>query len=108
MKDQFIDLNTPSSECLAFDSSSYSFWATCVNATGEKVEVTQVVFNNLIEGAKLSCVQVFCLPFTFYFVVYYLLFICLSFLWSYCCFLFICFLFCELVTFPIAIVEFLI
>ncbi len=57
MKDQFIDLNTPSSECLAFDSSSYTFWVRCVNATSEKVEVTQEVFNNLMEGAKSSCVK---------------------------------------------------
>jgi hypothetical protein len=106
MNYQFIDLNIPSDECLAFDSSSYSFWATCVNATSGKVEVTQVVFNNLMEGAKSSCFQVFCVPFTFYFYVVYYLFVYLSF-GLIVVFPFICLWFCELVTFLIAIVEFL-
>jgi hypothetical protein len=34
-----LDLNTLGDEYLVFDSSSYSFWVTCVNATGEKVQV---------------------------------------------------------------------
>ncbi len=34
-----LDLNSLGGEYLAFDSSSYSFWATCVNATSEKVQV---------------------------------------------------------------------
>jgi hypothetical protein len=34
-----LDLNTLGGEYLAFDSSSYTFWVTCVNAIGEKVQV---------------------------------------------------------------------
>ncbi len=105
MKDQFIDLNTLNNECFAFDSSSYTFWATCVNTIGEKVEVTREVLNNLMEGAKSSCVQVFCLTFTFYFCVVYCLFVSHSFGFI-VVFPFICLWFCELVTFLISIVGF--
>ncbi len=36
-KTTFPNLNTLGGEYLAFDSSNYTFWATCVNATSEKV-----------------------------------------------------------------------
>jgi hypothetical protein len=49
-----LDLNALG-EYLAFDSSNYTFWATCVNAIGEKVQVTWEVFTNLVEDAKSSC-----------------------------------------------------
>jgi hypothetical protein len=39
-KTNSLNFNTPSSEYLTFDSSNYTFWATCVNAIGEKVQVT--------------------------------------------------------------------
>ncbi len=32
-----LNFNTLGGEYLAFDSSNYTFWATCVNATSEKV-----------------------------------------------------------------------
>jgi hypothetical protein len=35
-----LDLNTLGGEYLACDSSNYTFWATCVNAISEKVQVT--------------------------------------------------------------------
>jgi hypothetical protein len=39
-KTSSLDLNTPSNEYSALDSSSYTFWDKCVNATSEKVHVT--------------------------------------------------------------------
>jgi hypothetical protein len=37
LKTNSLDLNTPNGEYLAFDSSNYTFWATCINAIGENV-----------------------------------------------------------------------
>jgi hypothetical protein len=54
-----LNLNTLSGEYLAFDSSNYTFWAICVNAIGEKVQVTWEVFINLVEDAKSSCLGFF-------------------------------------------------
>jgi hypothetical protein len=42
-----LNFNTPGDEYLAFDSSSYTFWATCINDICEKVQLTQHVFINL-------------------------------------------------------------
>jgi hypothetical protein len=36
-KTSSLDLNTLGSEYLVFDSSNYTFWATCANATNEKI-----------------------------------------------------------------------
>jgi hypothetical protein len=48
-----LDLNTHGSEYnLAFDSSNYTFWVTYVNAIGEKVQVIQKVFINIVHDAK--------------------------------------------------------
>jgi hypothetical protein len=58
-KTSLLDLNTLGDEYLVFDSSNYTFWVTCVNAVGEKVQVTQKVFINLMEDAKSSCLGFF-------------------------------------------------
>jgi hypothetical protein len=74
-KTNSLDINTHGGEYnLAFDSSNYTFWATYVNAIGEKVLVTQKVFINLMEDAKSSCSGFF-LPFSFclFFCVFLLL-----------------------------------
>jgi hypothetical protein len=67
-----FDLDTFGSEYLAFDSSCYTFWATCVNAIDEKVQVTWKVFINLVEDAKSWCLGFF-LPFSLFFFFLFLL-----------------------------------
>jgi len=55
-KTNSLDINTHGGEYnMAFDSLTYTFWATYVNAIGEKVQVIQKVFINLMEDAKSSC-----------------------------------------------------
>jgi hypothetical protein len=54
-KTNSLDLNIPNNEYLTFNSSSYRFWAKCVNAISEKLQVTQKAFTNLVEDAKSSC-----------------------------------------------------
>jgi hypothetical protein len=53
-KTNSLVLNTLSGEYLAFDSSNYTFWVMCINAIGEKVQVTWEVFTNFVEDAKSS------------------------------------------------------
>ncbi len=77
-KTSSLDISTHGSEYnLAIDSSNYTFWATYVNAIGEKLQVTQKVFSNLMEDAKSSCLGFF-LPFS----------LCLCFLCFFCLFFF--------------------
>jgi hypothetical protein len=58
-KTNLLNFNAFGSEYLVFDSSDYTFWATCVNATSEKVQVTQKDFINLMEDVKSSCLGFF-------------------------------------------------
>ncbi len=59
-KSNSLDFNTHGDEYnLAFDSSNYTFWATYVNAIGEKVHVTQKVFINLVENTKIIMLRFF-------------------------------------------------
>ncbi len=91
-----LDLNTRGGEYLAFDSSSYTFWVTCVNAIGEKVQVIWYIFTNLVEDAKSSCLVLNLLPIFLvslcFCVVYGSMFIYLSFLQFYYYFPFCLFL----------------
>jgi hypothetical protein len=64
-----LDLDTLGSEYLAFDSLSYTFWANCVNAISEKVQVTQEAFTNLVKDAKSSCLGFFFPIFLFFFLL---------------------------------------
>jgi len=80
MEDQFTRPQYPWCEYLAFDSSNYTFWATCVNAIREKVRVIWKVFINLVEDAKSSCSSFFW-PFPLCFYVF-VLFVCFFFVWS--------------------------
>jgi hypothetical protein len=43
-KTTLLDFNTHDNEYLAFDSSSYTFWVTCINGICKKVQLTQHVF----------------------------------------------------------------
>ncbi len=58
-KTNLLNFNAFGSEYLVFDSLDYTFWATCVNATSEKVQVTQKDFINLMEDVKSSCLGFF-------------------------------------------------
>ncbi len=89
-KTNSLDLDTLGGEYLAFDSSNYTFWATCVNATSEKVQVTQKVFTNLMEDAKSSCSSFFpaIILVSLCFCIVYLFFfwgLILLFFWSFIC-----------------------
>jgi hypothetical protein len=50
-----LDFNTLEVEYLCFEPSSHTFWATCLNVIGKKVQVTQEIFGHLVENAKVSC-----------------------------------------------------
>jgi len=50
-----FDLNMPEVEYLCFEPLGYTFWATCLNVNGKKVQVAQKIFGNLVENAKASC-----------------------------------------------------
>ncbi len=81
MKTTLLDFNTPNDEYLAFDSSSYTFWVTCINGICEKVQMTQHVFINLTRKMQNHHAQFFCLPFSLSlcFCVVYCLFVYFSY-----------------------------
>jgi hypothetical protein len=76
-KTNSLKFNTFGGEYLVFDSSNYTFWATSINAIGEKVRVTHEVFTNLVEDAKSSCLGFFW-PVSLCFYVF-VLFVCFFF-----------------------------
>jgi hypothetical protein len=54
-KTSFLDLNTSKVEYLCFDYASYTFWATSLDAHGQKMQVSWEIFNGLVDATKTSC-----------------------------------------------------
>jgi hypothetical protein len=51
----YLDLNTSSVEYLWFDFTSFTFWATCLNAHSQNIHVLHEFFNGLADDANASC-----------------------------------------------------
>jgi len=74
LKASSLDLNTSGLEYLWFDFVSFIFWGTSLDAHGQKMQVSQEIFNRLMDVAKASCTSLFFQPiFEFVFI-----WICLS------------------------------
>jgi hypothetical protein len=50
-----LDLNALGVEYLCFESSCYSFWVTCLNDHGGKIQLSRNIFSSLVDVAKSSC-----------------------------------------------------
>jgi hypothetical protein len=57
--ESYLDLNTSSVEYLCFNFASFTFWATCLNARGQNIQVFHEFFNGFLDDVKPSCPSLF-------------------------------------------------
>jgi len=55
LKGSSLDFNTLGVEYLWFGFASFTFWATSLDAHGQKIQVSQEIFNGLVDVTKASC-----------------------------------------------------